>query len=67
VLVKEPGLLIKAKSALEKAITQDQHYLPAIYLLADILEKVRISIFAFYFQTFRQNIVCNLFFSSILF
>ncbi|KAF4517581.1 hypothetical protein B566_EDAN008570 [Ephemera danica] len=39
VLVKEPGLLLKAKSALEKAITQDPTYLPAVYLQADILEK----------------------------
>jgi tetratricopeptide (TPR) repeat protein len=42
VLVKEPGLLLRAKSALEKGIAQDPNYLPAIYLLADILEKVLI-------------------------
>lgn len=37
--MNEPGLLVKAKSALEKALSQDAHFLPAAYLLADILEK----------------------------
>ncbi|CAB3384595.1 Hypothetical predicted protein [Cloeon dipterum] len=39
VLMNEPGLTSKAKSALEKALNQDAHFLPAAYLLAEMLEK----------------------------
>lgn len=39
--MKDPVTVIKAKSLLEKAIAQDQMYLPAVYLLAEIYEQVR--------------------------
>ena len=41
VLYKDPLQLsaTKAKSLLEKALVANQHYLPAVYLLAEILEQ----------------------------
>lgn len=40
VLMKDPVAVCKAKSLLEKALLQDESYLPAVYLLAEIHEKV---------------------------
>lgn len=41
VLMKDPVTVCKAKSLLEKALAQDETYLPAVYLLTEILEQVR--------------------------
>jgi len=40
VLMKDPVTVCKAKSILEKALAQDEMYLPAVYLLAEIYEQV---------------------------
>lgn len=40
VLMKDPVTVCKAKSILEKALQQDEMYLPAVYLLAEIYEQV---------------------------
>ena len=40
VLMKDPVTVCKAKSILEKAVAQDEMYLPAVYLLAEIYEQV---------------------------
>ncbi|KAJ9580300.1 hypothetical protein L9F63_004040, partial [Diploptera punctata] len=39
VLMKDPVTVCKAKSILEKALAQDEMYLPAVYLLAEIYEQ----------------------------
>ncbi|XP_075231419.1 anaphase-promoting complex subunit 7-like [Lycorma delicatula] len=39
VLMKDPVAVCKAKSLLEKALLQDESYLPAVYLLAEIHEQ----------------------------
>ncbi|XP_067010812.1 anaphase-promoting complex subunit 7 [Anabrus simplex] len=39
VLMKDPVSVCKAKSILEKALIQDEKYLPAVYLLAEIYEQ----------------------------
>ena len=38
--MKDPVTVCKAKSVLERALTQDENYLPAIYLLAELYEQV---------------------------
>jgi Tfp pilus assembly protein PilF len=38
--MKDPVTVCKAKSILEKALAQDEMYLPAVYLLAEIYEQV---------------------------
>jgi hypothetical protein len=38
--MKDPVTVCKAKSILEKALEQDEMYLPAVYLLAEIYEQV---------------------------
>jgi hypothetical protein len=58
--MKDPVTVCKAKSILEKALAQDEMYLPAVYLLAEIYEQVIYS-----FQTLLsplvpyQNIMCT--------
>lgn len=39
VLMKDPVTVCKAKTLLEKALAQDETYLPAVYLLTEILEQ----------------------------
>jgi hypothetical protein len=38
--MKDPVTVCKAKTILEKALEQDEMYLPAVYLLAEIYEQV---------------------------
>lgn len=38
--MKDPVTVCKAKSVLEKALSQDENYLPAVYLLAELYEQV---------------------------
>lgn len=40
VLMKEPTNSTKAKALLEKALNQNDTYLPAVYLLAQVYEEV---------------------------
>ncbi|XP_039290705.1 anaphase-promoting complex subunit 7 isoform X4 [Nilaparvata lugens] len=40
VLMKDPITICKAKLLLEKALSQDSNYLPAVYLLAEIYEEL---------------------------
>jgi len=40
---KDPLTVTKAKAYLEKALSQDSSYLPAILMLVDILEQVYIA------------------------
>lgn len=60
VLMKDPVTVCKAKSILEKALAQDEMYLPAVYLLAEIYEQVSYSV-----QTLLsllipyRNFMCN--------
>lgn len=42
VLMKDPANNSKAKSLLEKALNQNDTYLPAVYLLAQVYEDVSI-------------------------
>lgn len=42
--MKDPVTVCKAKSILEKALAQDDMYLPAVYLLAEIYEQVSYSL-----------------------
>ena len=42
--MKDPVTVCKAKSILEKALAQDEMYLPAVYLLAEIYEQVSYSL-----------------------
>ena len=44
VMLKEPLYLSRVRSCLEKALDKDPSYLPAAYLLAEIYEKVSISV-----------------------
>ncbi|KAK7793832.1 hypothetical protein R5R35_014328 [Gryllus longicercus] len=39
VLTKDPVTVVKARAVLEKALQQDERYLPAVYLLAEVLEQ----------------------------
>lgn len=39
VLTKDPVSVGKARNLLEKALVQDESYLPAVYLLAEIYEQ----------------------------
>jgi len=52
VLMKDPVTVCKAKSILEKALAQDEMYLPAVYLLAEIYEQV-----SYNFQTLLSSLV----------
>jgi anaphase-promoting complex subunit 7 len=38
--MKDPDTVLKARNILEKALIQDEMYLPAVYLLAEIYERV---------------------------
>jgi Tfp pilus assembly protein PilF len=49
VLMKDPVTVCKAKSILEKALAQDEMYLPAVYLLAEIYEQVSYSLQTYYY------------------
>lgn len=40
-MLKEPLYLSRVRSCLEKALSKDPNYLPAVHLLVEIYEKVR--------------------------
>lgn len=43
VLMKDPVSVCKTKSLLEKALTLDDSYMPAVHLMIEILEQVCLS------------------------